>query len=76
MEEGGYREEEQTCQSFATEEASIMKCNKGASSCTTGKKFFALSVMQGRHWFPRAAGDSPSLEIFKISLEKALSNLL
>lgn len=57
-------------------ETPVIKCNKGASSCTTGKKLFTLRVVQHGDRSPRAAGDSPSLEIFNISLDKALTNPL
>jgi len=65
-----------TCQSCTTKEAPVMKCNKKASSCTTWKKCFSLRVVQHGDGSHRRAGDSSSLEVFKISLDKALNNLL
>ena len=40
------------------------------------KKFFMIRVM--RHWnkLPRGALDVPSLEIFKVRVDGALSNLI
>ncbi|KFP94927.1 hypothetical protein N329_03604, partial [Haliaeetus albicilla] len=40
------------------------------------KKFFTMRVV--RHWnrLPREAVDTPSLEIFKVRLDRALGNLI
>ncbi|KFM02776.1 hypothetical protein AS27_08024, partial [Aptenodytes forsteri] len=40
------------------------------------KKFFTMRVM--RHWnrLPREAVDAPSLEVFNVRLDGALSNLI
>ncbi|KFR05657.1 hypothetical protein Y956_02777, partial [Nipponia nippon] len=40
------------------------------------KKFFTMRVV--RHWkrLPREAVDDPSLEAFKVRLDRALSNLI
>ncbi|KFW69921.1 hypothetical protein AS28_02964 [Pygoscelis adeliae] len=40
------------------------------------KKFFTMRVV--KHWnrLPREAVDAPSLETFKVRLDRALSNLI
>jgi len=42
----------------------------------TRKKFFTMRVV--RHWnrLPREAVDAPSLEVFKVRLDGALSNVV
>jgi len=40
------------------------------------KKFFTLRVVRHWHRLPRAAVDSPSLEVFKARLDGTLSNLV
>jgi len=39
-------------------------------------KFFTVRMMKHWHWLPRQVVDSPSLETFKIRLDRALSNLI
>jgi len=40
------------------------------------KKFFMMRVVRHRNRLPRKVVDAPSLEIFKIRLEGAVSNLI
>ncbi|KFW67429.1 hypothetical protein AS28_15037, partial [Pygoscelis adeliae] len=40
------------------------------------KKFFTLRVVKHWHRLPREAVDAPSLETFKVRLDRALSNLI
>jgi len=39
-------------------------------------KFFTLRVVKPWHRLPREVGDAPSLETFKVRLDRALSNLI
>ncbi|KFM00863.1 hypothetical protein AS27_00232, partial [Aptenodytes forsteri] len=52
------------------------KLKVGRFRLDTRKKFFTVRVV--RHWnrLPREAVDAPSLEVFKASLDGALSNLV
>ncbi|KAK4824917.1 hypothetical protein QYF61_021537 [Mycteria americana] len=52
------------------------KLKEGRFRLDIGNKCFTLRVV--RHWprFPREVGDAPSLEIFKVRFDGALSNLL
>lgn len=43
------------------------------SRCKEG--FFAMKVAKHQHRLPREAADAPSLETFKVRLDKALSSL-
>ncbi|KFM09965.1 hypothetical protein AS27_04807, partial [Aptenodytes forsteri] len=40
------------------------------------KKFFTLRVVKHWHRLPREVVDAPSLETFKVRLDRALSNLI
>ncbi|KFW67764.1 hypothetical protein AS28_14581, partial [Pygoscelis adeliae] len=52
------------------------KLKKGRFKLDIRKKFFTTRVV--RHWnnLPREVVDAPSLEVFKASLDGALSNLV
>ncbi|KFR05352.1 hypothetical protein Y956_05148, partial [Nipponia nippon] len=52
------------------------KLKEGRFRLDIRKKFFTMRV--GRHWIrlPREAVDAPSLEVFKVRLDEALSNLV
>jgi len=52
------------------------KLKEGRSRLDIRKKFFAMRVV--RHWngLPREAVDALSLEVFKVRLDGALSNLV
>ncbi|KFM11506.1 hypothetical protein AS27_07230, partial [Aptenodytes forsteri] len=52
------------------------KLKEGRCRLDIRKKFFTMRVV--RHWnrLPREAADAPSLEVFKASLDGALSNLV
>ncbi|KFW70462.1 hypothetical protein AS28_13113, partial [Pygoscelis adeliae] len=40
------------------------------------RKFFTLRVVKHWHRLPREVVDAPSLETFKVRLDRALSNLI
>ncbi|KFQ91916.1 hypothetical protein Y956_01899, partial [Nipponia nippon] len=52
------------------------KLKKGRFKLDIRKKFFTMRVV--RHWnrLPREAVDASSLEVFKVRLDGALSNLV
>ncbi|KFQ95404.1 hypothetical protein Y956_16057, partial [Nipponia nippon] len=52
------------------------KLNEGRFRRDIRKKFFTMRVV--KHWnrLPREAVDAPSLETFKVRLDRALSNLI
>ncbi|KFZ49676.1 hypothetical protein N321_01262, partial [Antrostomus carolinensis] len=52
------------------------KLEEGRFRLDIRKKFFPMTVM--RHWnrLPREAVDASSLEVFKATLDEALSNLV
>ncbi|KFQ99199.1 hypothetical protein Y956_03722, partial [Nipponia nippon] len=52
------------------------KLKEGRFRLDIRKKFFTMRVW--RHWnrLPREAVDAPSLEVFKVRLDGALSNLI
>ncbi|KFQ66103.1 hypothetical protein N335_13469, partial [Phaethon lepturus] len=52
------------------------KLKEGRFTLDIRKKFFTMRVV--RHWnrLPREAVDAPSLEVFKVRLDRALSNLV
>jgi len=52
------------------------KLKEGRFRLDIRKKFFTVRVM--RHWnrLPREAVDAPSLEVFKVGLDRALRNLV
>ncbi|KFP53255.1 hypothetical protein N323_09874, partial [Cathartes aura] len=52
------------------------KLKDGRFGLDIRKKFFTVRVV--RHWnrLPREAVDAPSLELFKVKLDGALSNLV
>ncbi|KFM11832.1 hypothetical protein AS27_05863, partial [Aptenodytes forsteri] len=53
-----------------------LKLKEGKFRLDIRKKFFMLRVV--RHWnrLPREVVDAPSLEVFKVRLDGALSNLV
>ena len=54
----------------------VFKLKKGRFALDTRKKFFTMRVVRPWHRLPREAVDSPSLAVFKASLDGALSNLV
>ena len=40
------------------------------------KEFFMMRAVRNWHRLPREVGEAPSLEVFKVRLEGALSNLI
>ncbi|KFP53976.1 hypothetical protein N323_05634, partial [Cathartes aura] len=52
------------------------KLREGRFRLDIRKKFFTMRVM--KHWnrLPREVVDTPSLEIFKVRLDRALTNLI
>ncbi|KFM05028.1 hypothetical protein AS27_15677, partial [Aptenodytes forsteri] len=52
------------------------KLKEGRFTLDIRKKFFTMRVV--KHWnrLPREAVDAPSLEVFKVRLDGALSNLI
>ena len=51
------------------------KTNEGRSRQDIRKNFFTIRVVKHRSGLPREAVDGQSLEIFKVKLDRALSNL-
>ncbi|KFM01631.1 hypothetical protein AS27_07427, partial [Aptenodytes forsteri] len=53
-----------------------IKLKEGRFRLDIRKKFFTMRVV--RHWkrLPREVVDAPSLELFKVRLDGALSNLI
>ncbi|KFR04725.1 hypothetical protein Y956_10143, partial [Nipponia nippon] len=52
------------------------KLKEGRFRLDTRKKFFTMRVVRYWNRLPREAVDAPSLEVFKIRLDGALSNLI
>ncbi|KFV89120.1 hypothetical protein N327_10744, partial [Fulmarus glacialis] len=52
------------------------KLKEGRFRLDIRKKFFTMRVVKHWHRFPREAVDAPSLGIFKVRLDGALSNLI
>ncbi|KFM13308.1 hypothetical protein AS27_06486, partial [Aptenodytes forsteri] len=52
------------------------KLKEGRFRLDVRKKFFTMRVMRHWHRLPREAVDAPSLEVFKVRLDGALSNLV
>jgi len=50
------------------------RCREGRFRLDIRKKFFTLRVVKPWHRLPREVGDAPSLETFKIRLDRAVSN--
>ncbi|KAK4812279.1 hypothetical protein QYF61_014065 [Mycteria americana] len=50
--------------------------NKGSVRLNIGKKCFTMRVVRHWHRLPIEAVDAPSLEVFKVRLDGALSNLV
>jgi len=53
-----------------------LKLKAGRFRLDIRKKFFTVRVVRHRNRLPRAAGDAPSLQVFKARLVGALSNLV
>jgi len=76
---GSYKKEEdrlfsRACCSGARGDG--FKLKEGRLRLDTRKKYFAMRVV--KHWnrLPREVVDAPSLETFKVRLDRALSNLI
>lgn len=52
------------------------KLKEGRVRWDTGKKFFTVRVVRPWHRLPREVVDAPSLEVFKVRLDSALSSLV
>ncbi|KFQ11834.1 hypothetical protein N329_11025, partial [Haliaeetus albicilla] len=52
------------------------KLKEGRFRLDIRKKFFTLRVVKHWHRLPREVVDAPSLEMFKVRLDGALSNLV
>ncbi|KFM13301.1 hypothetical protein AS27_06479, partial [Aptenodytes forsteri] len=52
------------------------KLTEGRFRLDIGEKFFTMRVVGHWHRLPREAVDAPSLEVFKVRLDGALSNLV
>ena len=52
------------------------KLNEGGVRLDIGKKCFTMRVVRHWHRLPTEAVDAPSLEVFKVRLDGALSNLI
>ncbi|KFV06303.1 hypothetical protein N340_14081, partial [Tauraco erythrolophus] len=52
------------------------KLKEGRFRLNLCKKFFSLRVVRQWNRFPREVVDVPSLEVFSVRLEGALSNLI
>ncbi|KFW65533.1 hypothetical protein AS28_05387, partial [Pygoscelis adeliae] len=52
------------------------RLKEGRFTLDIRKKFFMMRVV--RHWnrLPRGVVDAPSLQVFKVRLDRALSNLI
>lgn len=52
----------------------VINGHGGHSYCMQSKYYFTRMIT--KHWLPRKVGKSPSFEVFRTSLDKALSNLI
>ncbi|KFP10076.1 hypothetical protein Z169_14699, partial [Egretta garzetta] len=52
------------------------KLNQGRFKLDIRKKFFTMRVVRPWNRLPRAVVEAPSLEAFKVRLDRALSNLV
>ncbi|KFQ26748.1 hypothetical protein N332_09800, partial [Mesitornis unicolor] len=52
------------------------KLEEGRFRLDIRKKFFTVRVVRHWHRLPREAVDAPSLEVFKVRLDRALGNLV
>ncbi|KFV49834.1 hypothetical protein N341_01365, partial [Tyto alba] len=52
------------------------KLKRGRFRLDARQKFFMMRVVKHWHRLPREAIDAPSLETFKVRLNRALSNLI
>jgi len=52
------------------------KLKEGRFRLDIRKKFFTIRVVKHWHRLPREAVEAPSLETFKVRLDRALSNLI
>jgi len=53
-----------------------VKLKEGRFRLGIRKTFFTMRVMRHWHRLPREVVDAPSLEVFKVRLDRALSNLV
>ncbi|KFP98191.1 hypothetical protein N329_01885, partial [Haliaeetus albicilla] len=52
------------------------KLKEGRFRLDIRKKFFTVGVVRHRNRLPRENVDAPSLEVLKVRLDRALSNLI
>jgi len=66
---------------FSRASCDRLRCNgfklkKGIFRLDIRKKYFMTRMVKHRHRLPREVVDAPSLEKFKVRLDRALSNLI